>query len=64
MITFEAIDRRDGQLKKYRDLDIEAVGFFDARWQLDRQGKTHCHVEGIVLIEANGDRTESQKLYN
>lgn len=64
MITFEAIDRRDGKLKKWRDINIEAMGHFDAEFQLQRLGKFHCKVEGAILVDTNGDNTEAQKILN
>ena len=64
MITFEAIDRRDGKLKKWRDQNLEAMGFFDAEFQLARLGKFHCKVEGVLLVDMNGDNIEEQKLLN
>ena len=64
MITFQAIDRRDGKLKTWRDRNIEAMGFFDAEFQLQRQGKFHCKVEGVLLTDFDGDNIEEQKLLN
>ena len=64
LITFEAIDTRDGKLKKWYDTPIEAVGHFDAEFKLRRLGKYHCRVEGVILRDINGSTIEAQKLLN
>lgn len=61
--TFEAIDRRDMELKVWRGPNVEAIGVADAQFIITSKGFHHLKVEGLIY-EDGDDNSEKLKWQN
>tara|TARA_R110000772_G_scaffold241890_1_gene354249 strand:+ start:881 stop:1087 length:207 start_codon:yes stop_codon:yes gene_type:complete len=62
--SIQAIDPKDGELKKWQGQHIEAFNFAHAEWKLQNTGMGYCKVEGILksIIDSEGNQVKFDNL--